>query len=75
MDMERELLDACRDGELEEVKSVVRRGCDPKTVKDYDGSTRPLHIACGYVPFYHSGNSKIIFCLSGCPVKNYGSVA
>ena len=47
------LKERCRYGDLPLLKELVRRGVDPKTVRDSEGST-PLHIACRYVPLWSS---------------------
>ena len=41
------LLEACEKGDLEEVKRLICRGCDPNKIRGYLGMT-PLHEACWY---------------------------
>ena len=42
--LNKRLLEACEKGDLDEVKHLVSRGCDPNTMSGWT----PLHEACRY---------------------------
>ena len=50
MDLEDKLFEACRDGDLEQIRKLITEGVDPKKVKrgwtSYGLDATPLHVAC-----------------------------
>ena len=47
-DPEERLFNACEKGDLDEVKHLVSRGCDPNTIRGGGFERTPLHEACRY---------------------------
>ena len=46
--LEKRLLTACGIGDLDEVKQLISKGCDPNTIRDDVWGETPLHYACRY---------------------------
>ena len=47
-DLEERLLEACKKGDLDEVKRLASQGCDPNTIRAGLFGGTPLHEACRY---------------------------
>ena len=44
--LEKNLLQACREGNFNLARQLIRQGCNPKSVREKNNGSTPLHYAC-----------------------------